>query len=177
MRPAILRQSALCMFAGLMVWGGAALAQENPLQPSEIVNEDGTESVEYTPIRGADGQIIEEILITSQSRATHDEQSISETPFSADDLMAMRIHDIADIARFTPGLEINTAFAASNPTLFIRGIGLKDYNANAAGAVPIFFDGMAINSPAGQPLPPEIDQLAKQGARLDAHYAFKARRP
>ncbi len=32
-------------------------------------------------------------------------------------------------------LEINAAFAAANPTILIRGIGLKDYNANAAGAV------------------------------------------
>ncbi|MDG2335003.1 MAG: TonB-dependent receptor [Myxococcota bacterium] len=118
--------------------------------PTEIFDEGDADEFDEGPARSADGNLIEEIMITSQARNTHDDQSISETSFSASDLKAMRIQDISDIARFTPGLEINTAFAASNPTLFIRGIGLKDYNANAAGAVPIFFDGMAINSPAGQ---------------------------
>ena len=146
----VLARVAAGALAALLLGAGLALAQENPLQPTEILDEDGEETVVDTPILGADGQVIEEILITSQARNTHDAQSISETSFSADDLKAMRIQDISDIARFTPGLEINTAFAASNPTLFIRGIGLKDYNANAAGAVPIFFDGMAINSPVGQ---------------------------
>ncbi|MCS5636877.1 MAG: TonB-dependent receptor plug domain-containing protein [Myxococcota bacterium] len=145
-----LTRAGLVALACLLLGGGLTLAQENPLEPSEILDEDGGETATEVPLRGADGQIIEEILVTSQSRNTHDDQSISETSFSGADLKAMRIQDISDIARFTPGLEINTAFAASNPTLFIRGIGLKDYNANAAGAVPIFFDGMAINSPVGQ---------------------------
>ncbi len=145
-----LTRGGLVALASLMLGEVSALAQENPLEPSEILDEDGGETATEVPLRGADGQIIEEILVTSQSRNTHDDQSISETSFSGADLKAMRIQDISDIARFTPGLEINTAFAASNPTLFIRGIGLKDYNANAAGAVPIFFDGMAINSPVGQ---------------------------
>ena len=169
MCPKYFFRSGLVALMLLVVGGDAAFSQENPLEPTEILDESGEESggnddegddegydegYDYdlgeTPTRGADGNVIEEILITSQARNTHDEQSISETSFSASDLKAMRIQDISDIARFTPGLEINTAFAASNPTLFIRGIGLKDYNANAAGAVPIFFDGMAINSPAGQ---------------------------
>jgi len=150
MCPKYLARSSLAALIGLMFSGGVAFPQENPLQPTEVFDEDGSDVIREEPVRGSDGNVIEEIMITSQSRDTHDEQSISETSFSADDLRAMRIQDIADIARFTPGLEINTAFAASNPTLFIRGIGLKDYNANAAGAVPIFFDGMSINSPAGQ---------------------------
>ena len=171
MCPKYFFRSGLVVLMLLVVAGGTAFSQENPLEPTEILDESGGENGEESggndgegnddgydydddlgeaPTRGADGNVIEEILITSQKRNTHDEQSISETSFSASDLKAMRIQDISDIARFTPGLEINTAFAASNPTLFIRGIGLKDYNANAAGAVPIFFDGMAINSPAGQ---------------------------
>jgi len=133
--------------AGIALLGEPALSQEEPI---ESFDGPYSESVEDEPTLGIDGRPIEEILITSEARNTHDDQSISETSFNAEDLKAMRIQDISDVARFTPGLEINTAFAASNPTLFIRGIGLKDYNANAAGAVPVFFDGMAINSPAGQ---------------------------
>jgi iron complex outermembrane receptor protein len=76
--------------------------------------------------------------------------SISMTSFGASDIKSLRIQNIADLADYTPNLEINTRSAASNPTLFIRGIGLKDYNANAAGAVAVYQDGVNINSPAIQ---------------------------
>jgi len=93
---------------------------------------------------------IEEILITGEKQNTLQDAPTSSTSFSAGDLQALRIEDIADLADYTPNLEINTAFAASNPTIFIRGIGLKDYNANAAGAVAVYQDGININSPAIQ---------------------------
>ena len=93
---------------------------------------------------------IEEILITGEKQNTLQDAPTSSTSFSAGDLQALRIEDIADLADYTPNLEINTAFAASNPTIFIRGIGLKDYNANAAGAVAVYQDGVNINSPAIQ---------------------------
>jgi outer membrane receptor protein involved in Fe transport len=76
--------------------------------------------------------------------------SISGTSFSAAEIKSLRIQNIADLAEYTPNLEINTRSAASNPTLFIRGIGLKDYNANAAGAVAVYQNGININSPAIQ---------------------------
>jgi outer membrane receptor protein involved in Fe transport len=93
---------------------------------------------------------IEEILITGERRSTLQDAPTSSTSFTAGDLQALRIENIADLADYTPNLEINTAFAASNPTIFIRGIGLKDYNANAAGAVAVYQDGININSPAIQ---------------------------
>ena len=93
---------------------------------------------------------IEEILITGEKQNTLQDAPTSSTSFSAGDLQALRIENIADLANYTPNLEINTAFAASNPTIFIRGIGLKDYNANAAGAVAVYQDGININSPAIQ---------------------------
>jgi len=93
---------------------------------------------------------IEEILVTGEKQNTLQDAPTSSTSFTAGDLQALRIQDIADLADYTPNLEINTAFAASNPTIFIRGIGLKDYNANAAGAVAVYQDGININSPAIQ---------------------------
>ena len=93
---------------------------------------------------------IEEIFITGEKQNTLQDAPTSSTSFSAGDLQALRIENIADLADYTPNLEINTAFAASNPTIFIRGIGLKDYNANAAGAVAVYQDGVNINSPAIQ---------------------------
>jgi hypothetical protein len=94
---------------------------------------------------------MEEILVTGIRREDLlQDVPISITSFNAAEIKSLRIQNIADLAEYTPNLEINTAFAASNPTLFIRGIGLKDYNANAAGAVAVYQDGININSPAIQ---------------------------
>jgi iron complex outermembrane receptor protein len=60
------------------------------------------------------------------------------------------IKDIRDLSNFTPSLEIKSAFAASNPTIYIRGVGLDDFNANAASAVAIYQDGVYMQSAAGQ---------------------------
>ena len=60
------------------------------------------------------------------------EVTTSAVTFDADDL---RAEGIADLLNFTPNLEIKTAFAASNATLFIRGAGLDDCNANSSSAV------------------------------------------
>ncbi len=78
------------------------------------------------------------------------DMSVSVTTFSSSEIQSLRIQNIADLAGYTPNLEINTRSSASNPTLFIRGIGLKDYNANAASAVSVYQDGININSPAIQ---------------------------
>jgi outer membrane receptor protein involved in Fe transport len=94
---------------------------------------------------------IEEMVVLATGRDDFlKDLSISATSFSTAEIKALRIQNIADLAEYTPNLEINTRSAASNPTLFIRGIGLKDYNANAAGAVAVYQNGININSPAIQ---------------------------
>ncbi|MCH7869711.1 MAG: TonB-dependent receptor plug domain-containing protein [Myxococcales bacterium] len=94
---------------------------------------------------------IEEMVVLASGRDDFlKSMSVSVTSFSAAEIKTLRIQNIADLADFTPNLEINTRSAASNPTLFIRGIGLKDYNANAAGAVAVYQDGININAPAIQ---------------------------
>jgi outer membrane receptor protein involved in Fe transport len=76
-------------------------------------------------------------------------RSNSVTAFSADDLEAIGAADISDIANFTPNLEIVTA-GSTTPTFFIRGIGLNDFSANAAGAVAVYTDDVPLNNPALQ---------------------------
>jgi outer membrane receptor protein involved in Fe transport len=94
---------------------------------------------------------VEEMVVLATGRDDFlKDLSISTTSFSTAEIKALRIQNIADLAEYTPNLEINTRSAASNPTLFIRGIGLKDYNANAAGAVAVYQNGIPINSPAIQ---------------------------
>jgi iron complex outermembrane receptor protein len=94
---------------------------------------------------------IEEILVTSQGREqTSQEASISVAAFSAEYMEALGARNIADLSQFTPNLEIRTVFSASNPTLFIRGVGLRDFNANSASSVAVYNDDVYMNSPAGQ---------------------------
>jgi hypothetical protein len=79
-----------------------------------------------------------------------EDDTISVIGFDPGVLQVEGIRDIRDLANFTPSLEIKSAFAASNPTIFIRGVGLDDFNANAASAVAVYQDGVYMQSPAGQ---------------------------
>jgi outer membrane receptor protein involved in Fe transport len=99
---------------------------------------------------GRSSDIQEVIQVEGARAAGLKEVPISVTQFGASDIQNLRIQNVADLSAYTPNLEINTAFAASNPTLFIRGVGLKDYNSNSTGAVAIWQDGIMMNSPAAQ---------------------------
>jgi iron complex outermembrane receptor protein len=105
----------------------------------------------YTEDDAASAEAVEEFLVTAQKiEILVPDTTISVVGFDSDRLKAEGISDIRDLSKFTPSLEIKSAFAASNPTIFIRGVGLDDYNANAASAVSIYQDGVYMASPAGQ---------------------------
>jgi iron complex outermembrane receptor protein len=94
---------------------------------------------------------IEEILIEgSRGSGIPNSAPISVIGFDMDTLSKEGIKDIRDLANFTPSLEIKSAFAATNPAIFIRGVGLDDFNANSAGAVAIYQDGVYMQSGAIQ---------------------------
>jgi len=94
---------------------------------------------------------IEEIIITSETGGMLvKDDTVSVMSFDAGELQVEGIKDIRDLSNFTPSLEIKSAFAASNPTIYIRGVGLDDFNANAASAVAVYQDGVYMQSPAGQ---------------------------
>ena len=94
--------------------------------------------------------IEERIIIADESEAARDfAAGDSVKGFDASDIEALGAQNIADLAKFTPNLEIVTA-GATTATFFIRGVGLNDFNANAAGAVSIYQDDVALNSAALQ---------------------------
>ena len=145
----------IAAFALLLLIGPGMAAQQ-----SEEVAPAGSGAVEAgdAPAPGSMGspdaqprEGVEEIVVegTGADDSLQD-TAISGTRFDAQEMRSLRIQDIEDVADYTPNLEIATAFAASNPTIFIRGIGLKDYNANAAGAVGIYLDGINVEFPAIQ---------------------------
>lgn len=90
------------------------------------------------------------VVIGASTSALLQSQEVSVVGFDSDYLEALGASDLSDIAQFTPNLEIRTPFAASNPTLFIRGVGLRDFNANSSSSVAVYNDDIYMNSPAGQ---------------------------
>lgn len=93
---------------------------------------------------------VEEIRVLGQQGGQMVQTGVSEIGFDAYQLQQDGISDIRDLASFTPNLEIKSAFAASNATLFIRGVGIDDFNANAPSAVAVYQDDIYMQSPAGQ---------------------------
>jgi iron complex outermembrane receptor protein len=73
----------------------------------------------------------------------------SITQFDASTIEALGAQNIADLSRVTPNVNIVQP-GATQATFFIRGIGLSDFSSNAAGAVTIFQDDVAIDLPAIQ---------------------------
>jgi outer membrane receptor protein involved in Fe transport len=73
----------------------------------------------------------------------------SVTQFDAAAIEALGAQNISDLAKVTPNVEIRTA-GATAATFFIRGVGLSDFSANAAGAVAIYQDDVSFNAPALQ---------------------------
>ncbi len=94
--------------------------------------------------------IEEMIVVGTTSASLLQSEEVSVVGFDSDYLEALGASDLSDISQFTPNLEIRTPFAASNPTLFIRGVGLRDFNANSSSSVAVYNDDIYMNSPAGQ---------------------------
>jgi len=119
---------------------------EAPIGEQPLTELDPVDSADEDKYRG-----VEEILVTARG-GTQNVQDISTSiaAFDADYLEALGAQNIADLSQFTPNLEIRTVFAASNPTLFIRGVGLRDFNSNSSSAVAVYNDDIYMNSPAGQ---------------------------
>jgi iron complex outermembrane receptor protein len=122
-------------------------AADPALEPAELDAPAGQGAVPAeVPTEG-----VEEIIVTAE-KAGQDlqDEALSTVQFDAADVQAMRIEDLRDISSYTPNLEIKSAFAASNPQLFLRGVGINDLNSNAASSVAVYNDGVYMNSPAGQ---------------------------
>ena len=119
---------------------------------------------------------VEEIVVTGTAGVLigQTEQS-SVLGFDAEDLVEARITDVGSLAEHTPNLEIKTgASNVSSPTLFIRGIGLLDFNSNASSSVAIFNDDGGVSlqramSAGGYDLRRQLEELRSRYANLGGH--------
>lgn len=131
------RLLAMLLFVATLLLGGLGVAPAAVAQASSGAT-DPWAGVEEMIVTGGAG--MGALLQAPSSVVAFDNSAIA----------AMGISNISDLAEFTPNLEINSPYAASNPQLFIRGVGLQDSNSNASSAVAVVVDGVYLNSPAGQ---------------------------
>lgn len=137
----------------LLIWlvavaPGAALAQQADDTGSDDPTTMSDEEL-YAEDQDLSG-IEERVVLAGESEAAAAfESSDSVTGFNAADLEAVGAFNVADLAKFTPNLEIVTA-GSTSPTFFIRGIGLNDFNPNSTGAISIYQNDVPINAPALQ---------------------------
>ncbi|MGI9286773.1 MAG: TonB-dependent receptor [Pseudomonadales bacterium] len=90
--------------------------------------------------------------MTAQKREqSMQDVGISVTAMSGDNMRSLGVSSSADIAGFTPNLQIISATGEGNqPTLFLRGVGLNDYNTNNAGPIGMYMDEVIISTPSAQ---------------------------
>lgn len=94
---------------------------------------------------------LEEIIVTAQKRGENiQEVPISITALGGEALEMQGVRNGLDLTRSVPGLQINNLFQSSNPTIFLRGVGVNDYNAASSGAVGVTVDEVFLNSGVGQ---------------------------
>ena len=125
----------------LAAWTAIAMLGYAPVGAAQGLDDSGSD-----PWDG----IEEMVVVGGNASGLLIEKTTSAIAFDAADLQVERIGNVADLSNFTPNLEIKSPFAASNAVFFVRGVGLDDFNANSAGAVAIYQDGVYMNSPAGQ---------------------------
>lgn len=123
---------------------GAVVAQADPAAEELEAEADAGGSYVAPP------SDVEVIRIKGRSvEAIQTDVPESVTQFDAAEIEALGAQNISDLAKVTPNVEIKTA-GATAPTFFIRGVGLSDFSANAAGSVAIYQDDVAINAAAMQ---------------------------
>lgn len=99
-----------------------------------------------------------EIIVTAQRRSENlMDVPVAVTAVSADDLVAARVDNIANIAAISPSIGVSTQNSpATSANIQIRGIGTVGNNVVFEGAVGVFVDGV-YRSRAGQALANFLD--------------------
>ncbi|OHD01223.1 MAG: hypothetical protein A2885_19690 [Sphingopyxis sp. RIFCSPHIGHO2_01_FULL_65_24] len=103
------------------------------------------------PAETASDDQIGEIIVTAQKRGENVQKvPIAITALSGDTLAQDGVVTTLDLTQAVPGLQINNLFQSSNPTIFLRGVGVNDFNPASSGAVGVTVDDVFLNSGVGQ---------------------------
>lgn len=96
-------------------------------------------------------RVLQTVQVTAERREAS-QQDVPITVSTIDDRMLSEgdYRTSEDLALQVPGLQIKSSFSASNPTIFIRGVGINDFNPANSGAIGVMVDDMFYNSTTGQ---------------------------
>lgn len=98
-----------------------------------------------------DSTAIEEIVVTAQKRSENlQDVPVSVTALTSDALAARGVNNVLALNNLAPGMRISAGDAAANPKIYIRGVGLSDFNPNASSGVGVYVDGVYVGSPLAQ---------------------------
>lgn len=98
-----------------------------------------------------DDTAIAEIVVTAQKRSENlQDVPVSVTALTADTLAARGVTNVLALNNMAPGMRISANDAAANPKIYIRGVGLSDFNPNASSGVGVYVDGVYVGSPLAQ---------------------------
>lgn len=94
---------------------------------------------------------IGEIVVTAQWREQNiQDVPISITAISGDALTEVGIRDPRDLSILVPGLSSQAGTSATTTSLFLRGVGIGDFNSNTTGAVGVYVDDVFLGANAGK---------------------------
>ena len=94
---------------------------------------------------------IGEIVVTAQRRKQNvQDVPIAITAISGEALRNGAVRDPRDLTTLVPSLSMQAGTAASTTSLFIRGVGIGDFNSNTTGAVGVYVDDVFIGANAGK---------------------------
>ncbi|WP_369062315.1 TonB-dependent receptor [Caulobacter sp. 73W] len=97
------------------------------------------------------GFAIEEIVVTAQKRSENlQDVPVSVTALTASALQDQGVNNVMGLNNVAPGLRVSAGDAAANPKIYIRGVGLSDFNPNASSGVGVYVDGVFVGSPLAQ---------------------------
>ncbi len=93
----------------------------------------------------------DEIIVSARRQ----QESVQDVPvtvsaFSGEQLQNLGVVKSTDIAAITPNFTINSGFGASNPMLYIRGVGSGNFNDNSQANVGTYIDDVYLSAPAGK---------------------------
>lgn len=99
----------------------------------------------------AEDEGIGQIVVTAQRRQQNvQDVPIAITAVSGDQLRESGVRDPRDLTLLVPSLSMQAGTAASTTSLFIRGVGIGDFNSNTTGAVGVYVDDVFIGANAGK---------------------------
>jgi iron complex outermembrane recepter protein len=91
---------------------------------------------------------LEEVVVTAQKRSENlRDVPVAITAITASTIADQRISRLSDLDNMAPNVRISGGDAAANPKMFVRGVGLSDFNPTSSSAVGVYVDGVYIGSP------------------------------